>query len=75
MILPYLYYCDLAWGGTYKANLQRIVILQKRALRIVNNSTYDANTGPIFKELKLFKFHDIHSFQLGFFIFYKFSYA
>ena len=44
MILPYLYYCNLAWGGTYKANLQRIVILQKRALRIVNNSTYNANT-------------------------------
>ena len=36
MILPYLYYCNLAWGGTYKANLQRIVILQKRALRILN---------------------------------------
>ena len=69
MILPYLYYCNLAWGGTYKANLQRIVILQKRALRIVNNSTYDANTSPIFKELKLLKFHDIHSFQLGFFMF------
>ena len=43
MILPYLYYCNLASGGTYKANLQRIVILQKRALRILNNSTYDAN--------------------------------
>ena len=69
MILPYLYYCNLAWGGTYKANLQRIVILQKRALRIVNNSTYDANTSPIFKELKLLKFDDIHSFQLGFFMF------
>ena len=36
-ILPYLYYCNLAWGGTYKANLQRIVILQKRALRIVKS--------------------------------------
>ena len=65
----HLYYCNLAWGGTFKANLQRIVILQKRALRIVNNSTYDANTSPIFKELKLLKFHDIHSFQLGFFMF------
>ena len=69
MILPYLYYCNLAWGGTYKSNLQRIVILQKRALRIVSNSTYDAHTGPIFKELKLLKFHDIHSFQLGIFMF------
>ena len=67
MILPYLYYCNLAWGGTYKTDLQRIVILQKRALRIVNNSTYDANTSPIFKELKLLKFHDIYLFQLGFF--------
>ena len=64
-----LYYCNLAWGGTYKANLQRIAILQKRALRIVNNFTYDANTSPIFKELKLLKFHDIHSFQLGYFMF------
>ena len=25
MILPYLYYCNLAWGGTYKTNLQRNV--------------------------------------------------
>ena len=69
MILPYLYYCNLAWGGTYKTNLQRIVILQKRVLRIVNNSSYDANTGPIFKKLKQLKFHDIHLFQLGFFMF------
>ena len=63
MILPYLYYCNLAWGGTYKTNLQRIVILQKRAVRIVNNSTYDANTGPIFKKLELLKFHDINLFN------------
>jgi len=63
----YLYYCNLAWGGTYKANLQRIVILQKCVLRIEDNSTYDANTTPIFNELKLLKFHDIHSFKLGFF--------
>ena len=71
MILPYLYFCNLACGDTYKANLQRIVILQKLALRIVNNSTYDANTSPIFKELKLLKFHDIHSFQLGFLCFHS----
>ena len=30
MILPNLYYCNLAWGGTCKTNLQRIVILQTR---------------------------------------------
>ena len=67
MILPYLYYCNL--HVAYKSNLQRIVILQKHVLRIVSNSTYDAHTGPIFKELKLLKFHDIHSLQLGIFMF------
>ena len=65
VILSYLYYCNLAWGGTYKTNLQRIVILQKRALGIVNHSSYNANTGPIFKKLTLLKFHDTHFFQLG----------
>ena len=33
------------------------------------NLTEIAHTGPIFKELKLLKFHDIHSFQLGTFMF------
>ena len=64
MVLQYLYYCNLAWGATYKTTLQS-VILQKRAVRLVNNSTYDANTGPIFKKLELLKFHDSHLFQLG----------
>ena len=69
MTLPYLCYCNIAWGGTFETNLQRIAILQKRAVRIVNNSTYDANTGLIFKKLELLKLHDIHLFQLGFFTF------
>ena len=35
MILPYLNYCNLVWhGSTYKTNLQRIVVLQKR---VINN--------------------------------------
>ena len=45
------------------------VHLQDTTRRIENNSTYDANTGPIFKKLELLKFHDIHLFQLGFFLF------
>ena len=58
MILPHMYYCNLAWGCSYKSNLKRIVILQKRALRIVSKSRYDgviAHTDPIFKEQKLLK--------------------
>ena len=29
LVLPYLYYCNLVWGSTYKSNLKRLTILQK----------------------------------------------
>ena len=65
MILHYLNYCHLVWGSAYKSNLQRIVILQKRVIRIVDKSYYNARTEPIFKKLNLLKFQDIHLLHLG----------
>ena len=69
MILPYLNYFNLVWGSTYKTNLQRIIILQKRVIRMVNKSYYNAHTEPIFKKLNLLKFPDIHLMHLGQFMF------
>ena len=63
--IPYLYYCNIVCGSTYKINLQRLVILQKRVVRIVNKSNFDAPSDPIFKEFHLLKFDDIHSVELG----------
>ena len=53
LVLPYLYYCNLVWGSTYKSNLKRLTILQQRAIRMVSRSGCDAHTDPIFKELAL----------------------
>ena len=69
MILPYLNYCNLVWGSAYKSNLQRIVILQKRVIWIVDKSYSNAHTEPIFKKLNLLKFQDIHLLHLGQFMF------
>ena len=60
MILPYRNYCNLVWGSTYKTNIQRIIILQKRVIRMVNKSYYNAHTEPTFKKLL-----DIHLMHLG----------
>ena len=61
MIPPYLNYCNLVPASRYKTGLQRIVILQKRVIRIVNKSDYCAHTDPIFKKLNsLLKFHLWH---------------
>jgi len=69
MIRPYLNYRNLVWGSAYKTNLQRIVILQKCVIRIVNKSYYNAHTEPIFKKLDLLKFQDIQLMCLGQFMF------
>ena len=68
----YLCYCNLVWGSTYKSNLKRLTILQKRAIRIVSRSACDAHTDPIFKELRFLKTKGIHLLQLGQFM-YSFS--
>ena len=65
----YLYYYNIVWGSTYKTNLRRLVILQKRVVRIISKSTFDAPSDPIFKELHILKFDNIHSLELGKFIY------
>ena len=40
LITPYLNYCVEVWGNTYRTNLQPICIMQKKAIRIVNNVGY-----------------------------------
>ena len=69
LVYPYLHYCIITWGCTYPKYLNRIFLLQKRAVRIVNNAPFDAYTDLILKELNLPKIHQIYSFQLGTFMF------
>ena len=65
LIYPYLYYCISVWGSTYPTNLNRIFVLQKRAIRTISKSPFDAHTGPIFKELNILSLHNIYLAQIG----------
>ena len=59
LILPHLNYCVTAWG--YQCN--RIIKLQKKAIRTVMISSYNAHTESFFKNLKLLKIQDILTLQ------------
>ena len=59
LILPHLNYGIMTWG--YKCD--RINKLQKKAIRIVSLSKYNAHTEPIFKRLYLLKVADILKIQ------------
>ena len=69
MIYPYLQYCNICWGTTYSTNLYRITVLQKRVIRILDKSKFDAHTSPLFKKYGLLKLDDICFLQLGQFMF------
>lgn len=62
---PYFQYCIIVWGSTYPTNLNRLILLQERIVRIVNKKPFDAHTDPLFIDLKFLKFVDIYSLHLG----------
>ena len=45
------------------------MILQKRVIRIMNNSDFSAHTNPIFKVFHFLKFQDTKSLQISQFMF------
>ena len=63
LILPYLMYCIEIWGNTYSSRLRELILLQKRAIRIIDKAGFRDHTSGIFKRLKLLKFVDLSYYQ------------
>ncbi len=59
LILPYLNYCCEIWGSNYFSRIKNVIIMQKKAVRILDLASYRAHTSEIFKKYKLLKFVDI----------------
>ena len=65
LILSHLNYGNIIWG-TCKTYLFK---LQKKAVRIIKKTKYNAHTTPLFKDLKLLKLEDLcalHDFKFCF---------
>ena len=58
-VLSHLQFGITCWGFEW----ERIFKLQKRALRIMTNSKYNAHTDPIFKGLEMLNVKDIFDVQ------------
>ena len=66
---PYLMYCVTVWGSTYKSNLLRIVLVQKKAIRILSKVSFDSHTDPLFKQHGILTIQKIYLSQIGNFMF------
>ena len=58
-----LQYGISVWGGVSNKQSNRLIKLQKRAIRNVVGAKYNSHTEPIFKKLSLLKFSDIYKIQ------------
>ena len=63
LIYPYLLYCNVIWGGTSDQHLNKILLLQKRAVRIITNSSYLQHSDPIFSHLNILKIKDLYFYS------------
>ena len=69
LVYPYLIYCITVWGSTDQTNLKRIIMLQKKVIRIISNVLFDAHTDNLFRDHQILKFTDIYLFQTTKFMF------
>ena len=72
LVLPYITYCNIVWGNCGSTKTNSILLLQKRALRLITNSQYRSPSDPLFAQIKALKIHDIHTFQSAIFM-YKYN--
>ena len=59
IVLPHLNYCAVIWGSAYQTRLQKIVILQKRAVRIIDHKPFRFPSHELFIKYNVLKFPDL----------------
>ena len=68
-LLPYLNYSIITWGGGSTAYCNILLIIQKRAVRIISNVGHRDHTAPLFANLRMLKFNDLYHLNLGRFMY------
>ena len=69
LTLPYLNYGLLAWGNAHQNILDKLLLLQKRAVRIISQADFRAHTNPFFYDNNILKVKDLYLLQLGQFMY------
>ena len=70
--LPHLQYGILAWGNTCQTYLNKLLIVQKKTLRVINNTSYRAHAAPLFIKNNTLTVFDLYQYHLGV-LMYKFD--
>ena len=69
MVHPYISYGIEAWYATYKNATHKLLITQKRAIRAINNLSFNDHTSEYFKSNCILKINDQYNYQILVFMF------
>ena len=69
LIHSYLNYNICCYSGTYNIHINRLLLLQKRAIRIISNTSFLDHTDPLFYSNGILKVHDMYKLNVGLFMF------
>ena len=72
--MPYLNYGILAWGNSCKTYLNKLLKLQKRAVRHIFKTSFRHSSIPLFRDLHILNVCNMYNLELGVFM-YKYSTA
>ena len=60
LIHPHILYCIEAWGSAYQNHVKPLIILQKRAIRIITFSHPQSHTDQLFNFMKILPFYKLY---------------
>lgn len=69
LIQPYIEYCNIVWASESSSALTNLYRKQKKAVRVITFSKWNAHTKPIFYRLKLLPVYEINKLQLSCFVY------
>ena len=68
-LYPHICYCIDVWGSASCTQMNSLMKMQKRAVRLINFANYRDHTDPLFKESKLLKLNQIYTYSIISFMF------
>ena len=71
-IYPYMTYCNEVWGCASQTQLNCLLLLQNKIIRIMSFSHYLAHTNPLFPSMEVLPLMKIFLYKVGL-IMYKYS--
>ena len=69
LVFPLLLYGIVVWGNTYPSNLDSLLHIQNKFLKIINFCDQFDSPHPLFISSNILKVHDLHNAQLTSFVY------